>query len=166
MKSIRSRSAFVLAALLVVAATPAYAHFTWPISGYVTRGPAGHGYNAVDIDGGSGGEATYSTNVGVYHAKNYDAGGYGYYAMTRHTSTCGGSYYYGLYAHFSSFSSVCIGCSVNKYTVVGYMGSTGNSTGPHVHFEIRRGSTRLYIPKESGYVTLRYGVPGDFPCAP
>lgn len=160
------RAAMFAATLLLVCALPASAHFTWPISGIVTRGPAGHGYNAVDIDGGSGGEAVYSTNNGTYYAKNNDPDGYGYYAMTRHGNTCGGTTYYGLYAHLMSFSSTCIGCSVTKYVTVGKMGSTGRSTGPHVHFEIRRGSTKLYIPKESGTVTLRYGVPGDFPCAP
>jgi len=160
------RTATLAATLLVVCALPASAHFTWPIGGYVTRGPAGHGYNAVDIDGGDGGEHVYSSNNGTYYAKNYDADGYGYYAMTRHGNTCGGTTYYGLYAHLQSFSSTCIGCSVTKYVYVGHMGSTGRSTGPHVHLEVRRGSTKLYINKESGWVTLRNSLPVDTPCAP
>jgi murein DD-endopeptidase MepM/ murein hydrolase activator NlpD len=40
-----------------------------------------------------------------------------------------------LYGHLSSWA-VGDGVQVDKDTVIGYEGSTGNSTGPHVHFEI------------------------------
>jgi murein DD-endopeptidase MepM/ murein hydrolase activator NlpD len=58
-------------------------------------------------------------------------GGYGNYTCVQHTgsmSTC--------YAHQSSFATQN-GASVSQGQVIGYSGNTGNSTGPHLHFEVR-----------------------------
>lgn len=56
-------------------------------------------------------------------------GGYGKTIIIRHK---GG--YKTLYAHLSRFNNRVRGSSVKKGTVIGYMGSTGRSTGPHLHF--------------------------------
>jgi peptidoglycan DL-endopeptidase CwlO len=58
-------------------------------------------------------------------------GGYGNYTCIQHTSsmsTC--------YGHQSSFA-VSAGQNVSRGQVIGYVGSTGHSTGPHLHFEVR-----------------------------
>ena len=58
-------------------------------------------------------------------------GGYGNYTCIQHTgslSTC--------YGHQSSFA-VSAGQSVKQGQVIGSSGNTGNSTGPHLHFETR-----------------------------
>ncbi len=60
-------------------------------------------------------------------------GGYGNCVMIDH-----GNGYYTLYGHMSSIA-VSYGQVVSKGDVVGYVGSTGVSTGPHLHFEIREG---------------------------
>jgi len=46
------------------------------------------------------------------------------------------------YAHQSSFA-VSQGARVSAGAVIGYIGSTGHSTGPHLHFEVRLGSTAV-----------------------
>ena len=54
-----------------------------------------------------------------------------------------------LYAHQSRIA-VGVGASVGRGDVIGYVGSTGNSTGPHLHFEVRVNgdptNPRQYLP--------------------
>ncbi len=59
-------------------------------------------------------------------------GGYGNYICVKHSSrltTC--------YAHLSRFSDERVGDRVRRGEVIGYVGNTGHSTGPHLHFEVR-----------------------------
>jgi len=58
-------------------------------------------------------------------------GGYGNMIMIDH-----GNGYQTLYGHLSSVSAGC-GASVSQGQYIGSSGSTGNSTGPHLHFEVR-----------------------------
>jgi murein DD-endopeptidase MepM/ murein hydrolase activator NlpD len=48
-----------------------------------------------------------------------------------------------LYGHLLPRRIVRVGEEVRKGQVIGYMGSTGNSTGPHLHLELRRGRTTI-----------------------
>ena len=54
-----------------------------------------------------------------------------------------------LYGHLSAYA-IADGTQVDKDAVIGYEGSTGNSTGPHLHFEIDLGGTPVdplaYLP--------------------
>ncbi len=63
--------------------------------------------------------------------------GYGNYVVIEHIST-DGTVFYTLYGHMREGSiMVAEGTEVKAGQVLGIMGSTGNSTGPHLHFEIR-----------------------------
>lgn len=91
-----------------------------------------HGYNGVDLANSVGTPVMAAAEGTVIVAKNTGwNGGYGKYVVISHpngTQT--------LYAHLNQ-GSVFVGQRVTKGQVIGSLGSTGNSTGPHVHFEIR-----------------------------
>ena len=96
---------------------------------------AAYGASIVAADGGT------ITIAGVN-------GGYGNCVMIDH-----GNGYYTLYGHMSSIA-VSVGQSVSKGATIGYVGSTGVSTGPHLHFEIRQGTTIL--DPENWFTGLTY----------
>lgn len=91
-----------------------------------------HGYNAVDLAASTGTpiHASASGIVIVSRSGGYN-GGYGSYVVISHpngTQT--------LYGHMSKVTALQ-GQAVNQGDTIGLVGSTGKSTGPHVHFEIR-----------------------------
>lgn len=100
------------------------------VGGHKTQGI--HGYNGVDLAGSVGSSVLASAEGTVLVSKNSGwNGGYGDYIVIQHSNGT-----QTLYAHLNK-SIVFVGMRVLKGQVIGYLGSTGNSTGPHVHFEIR-----------------------------
>ncbi len=91
-----------------------------------------HGYNAVDFAGavGTAIRAAASGEVIVSKSSGWN-GGYGQYIVVKHAN---GSQT--LYAHLSA-NNVGVGDTVSSGEVIGAMGNTGKSTGPHLHFEVR-----------------------------
>lgn len=81
----------------------------------------------------------------------WNDGGYGYAVQIAHPG--GSSSFYG---HLSKIS-VSEGQQIEPGTIIGNVGSTGRSTGPHVHFEVRQGSKRLEIPTSEGDKYFRFG---------
>jgi murein DD-endopeptidase MepM/ murein hydrolase activator NlpD len=72
--------------------------------------------------------------AGTIARRGFDRNGYGNYIVIRHNST-----YSTLYAHMSRFASgMNVGARVNQGQIIGFVGSTGVSTGPHLHYEIHR----------------------------
>lgn len=63
--------------------------------------------------------------------------GYGYYMVIEHMGFCT------LYGHMKALG-LAVGTKVKAGQVVGYMGNTGQSTGVHVHFEIREGQFNTF----------------------
>lgn len=61
-----------------------------------------------------------------------------------------------LYGHLDTIN-VKNGQSIEPGTVIGTTGSTGRSTGPHVHFEVRRGGGGINIPNNEGDKYFRFG---------
>jgi murein DD-endopeptidase MepM/ murein hydrolase activator NlpD len=122
----------------------------WPMDGVITQGfgctsypfepyepscPSKHFHSGLDIAADYG-TPVHAADGGIVH--NFTMGcswggglcGYGRYVIIVHA---GG--FTTLYGHLSSWA-VGDGVQVEKDTVIGYEGSTGNSTGAHVHFEM------------------------------
>lgn len=84
------------------------------------------------IPGSPGGDRILCAAPGQVIKIGYDPKGYGNFAKVRHTAE-----YETLYAHLQLPPRVALYAQVSAGDVLGYVGSTGNSTGPHLHFEVR-----------------------------
>jgi hypothetical protein len=105
--------------------------FAWPSANHVLSGnDYWSGHLGIDI-AGSLGDGVFAADAGVIVFAGWANGGYGNMIMIDH-----GNGYQTLYAHLSSVSAVC-GQSVYTGSYIGAIGSTGNSTGAHLHFEVR-----------------------------
>ncbi len=106
--------------------------FIWPtnnhwLSGYDYSPATNH--RGIDI-GGSLGDAIYAADNGVIVYAGWNNWGYGNVVVIDH-----GGGWQTLYAHLSTYNVGC-GQSVYQGDVIGGLGSTGNSSGPHLHFEM------------------------------
>ena len=117
--------------------------FGWPTPGYknITSkfGPRSYKYKGktvssyhkgIDI-GAPSGAKIIASNGGKVVTSSYDANGYGNYVIIDH-----GGGKMTVYGHMSK-RGVSVGQNVSKGQQIGKVGSTGRSTGPHLHFEIR-----------------------------
>ena len=107
--------------------------FIWPSASHSLVGnDFGAGHMGVDLATVEGGPI-YAADSGTVVYSGPIGGGYGIMVMIDH-----GTGYSTLYAHLSG---VAVGCGqgVSQGQLIGYGGSTGNSTGPHLHFEVRYG---------------------------
>jgi murein DD-endopeptidase MepM/ murein hydrolase activator NlpD len=117
-------------------------NFGWPTNGYVSQG-YWWGHRGIDIAGGFGVPVAAADGGYVSYA-GWSAVGYGYMVLIDH-----GNGYSTLYGHLNAWY-VDPGQAVARGQIIGAMGSTGNSTGPHLHFEIRYGGVSqnplVYLP--------------------
>lgn len=102
-----------------------------------------------------GGTPIYAAKDGVVTTvnTNKNASSYGYYCIISH-----GSGYATLYAHQNQVPIVQEGQTVSKGQVIGYVGTTGRSTGNHLHFELRINSVRNDVLKL--YPGMTFTSPG------
>ena len=126
--------------------------FLWPTT--FTKISSSFGYrwgtnhNGVDISNGTYGAPIYAIADGVVYIvrtgcphnypKQYSCGcggGYGNYVAIDHGRGSDGNSYKAYYAHMTSVA-VSNGAHVKRGQVIGYVGCTGHSTGPHLHFGI------------------------------
>jgi len=87
-------------------------------------------HSGVDIAAGSGATIQAAAGGTVSIAEYSDS--YGYYCVIYHSNGMTT-----LYAHLNAMPCVSVGATVSQGDTIGYVGSTGWSTGPHCHFEIR-----------------------------
>ena len=129
-----------VATVVSPAATPAATTastfgFIWPAGGRITSwfGPS-HPLG-IDIGMPTGTPVAAAAAGQVIFVGGHPCCSYGYYVTIRHDQT-----FTTRYGHFSRFA-VKLGQHVEQGDLIGYSGSTGASTGPHLHFEIRRNGT-------------------------
>ena len=111
-----------------VAAPVGKGRFIWPTSGRITQRYWSR-HRAIDI-GAKKGTPVYAADSGYVTFAGWSQVGYGYYMVIDH-----GNGFETLYAHLSWYA-VEAGQSVKQGQFIGRVGSTGRSTGPHLHFEI------------------------------
>jgi murein DD-endopeptidase MepM/ murein hydrolase activator NlpD len=110
-------------------------NFTWPVYGWISQGYR-EDHRAIDIAAPAGTFVTASDR-GVIIRAGWNDQGYGNFIVIDHKID-----YLTLYAHLSEIF-VKVGDIVGQGQVIGAVGSTGNSTGPHLHFEIRDFGQRI-----------------------
>lgn len=109
-----------------------FGSFVWPaakhyLSGFDYSPETNH--RGIDIAGGLT-EGAYAADAGVIVYAGWNDWGYGNMVVIDH-----GNGWQTLYAHLSSINVVC-GMSVGQGMMIGLIGSTGRSSGPHLHFEM------------------------------
>ncbi len=107
--------------------------FTWPttatwLSGYDYTPPT---HNGLDFDGDFG-SPIYASDAGVIVYSGWSVAGYGNLIVIDHDNG-----WQTFYAHLMDGTLLACGTNVQKGELIAAMGSTGNSTGPHLHFELR-----------------------------
>lgn len=91
---------------------------------------------AVDFSAPTG-TPVYAASDGVIVTRTFGTGA-GYYVKIRHNSV-----YSTVYMHFSRFGDYYVGDYVQQGDIIGYVGSTGWSTGPHLHYEIHENGQKI-----------------------
>ena len=102
---------------------------------YISCYFGGNGHRGTDY-AAPGGTEIYAVSGGVVTAAAYHYS-WGYYVQVYHGKDDNGNSYSTLYAHMNSAPIVSVGQSVSKGQRLGYVGSTGNSTGNHLHLEMK-----------------------------
>ena len=102
--------------------------------GYVTQGYGGYGgHLGVDLSSSNKSIPIYPIANGQVFFKGYDCYGA---LVVKIKHNYNGRYIYSTYAHMRSFGNISKGQYISYATSIGNMGSTGWSTGPHLHLEI------------------------------
>ena len=104
------------------------------------RGGCRHFHDGLDIAGrpGSRVRAAFSGVVAYAGWNPWDAERRAYIVIVGHR---GG--FHTVYGHLRPVRKARVGKTVRRGQVIGFMGSTGNSSGPHLHWEVRKGTTAL-----------------------
>ena len=108
----------------------------WPTNSYYISQYYSWRHTGLDVANKLG-QPVYAAEDGVVIKSGWNSGGYGYYIMIDH-----GNRLQTLYAHCSKLY-VSVGQRVTRGQVIGAIGSTGRSTGSHLHFEVRINNVRV-----------------------
>ena len=126
-----------------------HSRFIWPVDGVIVSGFGfrnGRRHDGVDLKAKEGTPIHAARNGTVVFAGKMR--GYGNLVLVRHDDD-----FFTAYAH-NSRNKVKKGQTVKRGETIGLAGHTGRATGPHLHFEVRRGQTArnplFFLPKRKG----------------
>lgn len=115
--------------------TSSYGSRVHPIQGVIKN------HDGIDI-GGAIGDPIYAAADGIVIYSAFNTGGYGNMVMIDHGISSEGVKVVTLYAHGNKLLKN-VGDTVKQGDIIMEVGSTGNSTGPHLHFEVRENGTHV-----------------------
>ena len=98
-----------------------------------------------------GGTPIYAAASGYVQVAGWSSGGYGNYVIIYHGKMSDGNTYSTLYGHMKSVATSA-GKYVKQGELIGYVGSTGNSTGNHLHPEVWKGGSKANAVNPRGYI--------------
>jgi len=102
----------------------------------------------------AGGTPIYAAASGYVQVAGWSSGGYGNYVIIYHGKMSDGNAYSTLYGHMRSVATAA-GRYVKQGELIGYVGSTGNSTGNHLHLEVWKGGSKANAVNPRSYIPMR-----------
>ena len=100
------------------------------------------------------GTPIYAAASGYVQVAGWSSGGYGNYVIIYHGKMSDGNQYSTLYGHMKSVATSA-GKYVQQGELIGYVGSTGNSTGNHLHLEVWKGGSKANAVNPRGYIPMK-----------
>ena len=100
------------------------------------------------------GTPIYAAASGYVQVAGWSSGGYGNYVIIYHGKMSDGNAYSTLYGHMRSVATSA-GKYVKQGELIGYVGSTGNSTGNHLHLEVWKGGSKANAVNPRGYIPMK-----------
>ena len=100
------------------------------------------------------GTPIYAAASGYVQVAGWSSGGYGNYVIIYHGKMSDGTSYSTLYGHMRSVATTA-GKYVKQGELIGYVGSTGNSTGNHLHLEVWKGGSKANAVNPRSYIPIR-----------
>ena len=100
-----------------------------------------------------GGTPIYAAASGYVQVAGWSSGGYGNYVIIYHGKMSDGNSYTTLYGHMRSVATSA-GKYVQQGQLIGYVGSTGNSTGNHLHLEVWKGGSKANAVNPRNHIPI------------
>ena len=140
-----------------------FSGFACPLKSY-TRVSSEYGWRKNPVSGvnklhagidlaAPGGTPIYAAASGYVQVAGWSTGGYGNYVIIYHGKMSDGNTYTTLYGHMRSVATSA-GKYVNQGDLIGYVGSTGNSTGNHLHLEVWKGGSKANAVNPRSYIPI------------
>ena len=154
----------MIAAAAASKPTLSFTGFICPLKSY-TRISSEYGWRKNPVSGvnklhagtdfaAPGGTPIYAAASGYVQVAGWSSGGYGNYVIIYHGKMSDGNQYSTLYGHMRSVATSA-GKYVQQGEIIGYVGSTGNSTGNHLHLEVWKGGSKANAVNPRGYIPMK-----------